>query len=169
MSGEKLKRYLTANGVEYTTIPHLPTFTAQQTAAAADVPGQELAKSVIVTLDDRISMCVLPASCEIDFTRLKQVSGAKNAYFAHEPQFREWFPDCERGAMPPFGNLYDVPVYVAETLAEDEEIVFDACTHSELIRMKYADFVRLVKPGVGHFTHKGLVLCAEADGRVSPA
>ncbi len=148
----KLKEFLDGHQVEYITISHSKAYTAQRTAASAKIPGKELAKTVIVKFDGQMVMTVLPASYKIDFDQLKLASGAKKVEISSEDEFRGVFPDCEVGAMPPFGNLYDMEVYVAKTLAEDDEIAFNACTHTELIQMKYKDFDRLAKPKILKFS-----------------
>lgn len=147
----KLVDYLDQNHVRYVTIDHSQAYTAQEIAAAAHVPGRELAKPVMVKLDGRMVMAVLPASHQIDFRALAREAGAENAQLAEEREFQELFPDSELGAMPPFGNLYDVPVLVDPALEEDEEIAFSAGSHSELLRMAYEDYKRLVKPRVAAF------------------
>ncbi len=119
--------------------------------------GQELAKTVIVKLDGALGMAVLPASYQVDLLALKKVTGVADAALASEREFKQHFPDCETGAMPPFGNLYGIPVYVDETLTRDDEIAFNAGTHLQLIRMSFADFEKLVKPVVLAFStrHSG--------------
>ena len=151
MPTTKLKDFLDLNEIKYVRITHSPRFTAQEIAQTTHIPGKELAKTVMVKLDDRMAMAVLPATHQIDFDALKATSGAKRVELADEKEFEKLFPDCELGAMPPFGNLYDLPVYVAQALAEDEEIAFNAGTHTELFRLPYADFERLVKPKVLEF------------------
>lgn len=152
MPASKIKEFLDKNKVTYQTVPHFETFTAQGTAAAAHIPGRELAKTVMVKLDDKMVMAVLPASFRINFSLLKEAAGAGRAELAREDEFSHIFPGCEVGAMPPFGNLYGVEVYVAESLKEDEWIAFNAGNHVELIRMAYSDFERLVKPKVVKFS-----------------
>ena len=152
MPVEKLKNFLDENNVKYITIRHSPAFTAQQIAASAHVPGKELAKTVMIKIDGNMAMAVLPASYHVDFKLLEEASGAVRIALADEQEFKDMFPDCEVGAMPPFGNLYGMDVYVARTLAEDEEIFFNAGSHSELIRLSYKDFERLVKPKVLKFS-----------------
>jgi Ala-tRNA(Pro) deacylase len=147
----RIKDYLDSQGVKYDVISHAQAYTAQKTAAAAHISGKELAKAVIVKLDGKIAMAVLPGSSKIDFEMLSHVTGAKNVQLATEREFEDLFPDCEMGAMPPFGNLYDMDVYVAESLADDLEIAFNACSHRELIRLRYDDFERLVSPKRGAF------------------
>ena len=144
----KLREFLDANQVRYTTITHSAAFTAQGIAALTHIPGKELAKTVIVNVDGTLAMAVLPASLHVDLDLMKQVTGAQSVTIAHERDFQNCFPGCELGAMPPFGNLYDLPVYVDESLAKDKDIAFNAGSHYELIRMTYADFARLVKPVV---------------------
>ncbi|MDZ7615365.1 MAG: YbaK/EbsC family protein [Patescibacteria group bacterium] len=148
MPVKKLKAFLDSNGVKYVTIGHSAAFTAQEIAASAHIPGKELAKTVMVDLDGRLAMAVLPASLKVDLDRLQKVAGAANANLADESQFASLFSGCEVGAMPPFGNLYDMDVYVSQRLAEDEEIAFNSGSHTELIRLAYADFDRLVNPKV---------------------
>jgi len=152
MPVEKLKSFLDQNQVKYVCVTHSPTFTAQEIAASAHIPGRELAKTVMVELDGRMAMAVLPASYQVDLEALRVLSGADRIDLASEEQFKSLFPDCEPGAMPPFGNLYDMAVYATESLAEDEEIAFNAGSHTELVRLAYADFARLVRPEVGRFS-----------------
>lgn len=152
MACGKLKKFLDDNKVQYVTITHSQAFTAQQVAASAHIKGKEMAKTVIIKINDKLAMAVLPATYHVDFHLLKEVTGNENVVLAHESEFKEIFDDCELGAMPPFGNLYNMDVYVAQSLTEDEEIAFNAGTHSELIRMKYSDFTGLVKPKILKFS-----------------
>lgn len=152
MPVKKLIDYLDSNGVKYVTISHSPAYTAQKTAASAEISGKDLAKTVIVRMDNKMAMAVLPASYKVDFKLLKEATGVGNVELAGEEEFRGMFPDCDVGAMPPFGNLYGMDVYVAEKLAERKEIVFNACSHRELIRMSYRDFENLVKPKILKFS-----------------
>ena len=152
MSVKKLFEFLDSQKTDYTRISHSKAYTAQQTAATAHIPGKELAKTVIVKFDGKMVMVVLPASYKIDFDQLKYASGAKKVEMSSESEFRDTFDDCDLGAMPPFGNLYDMKVYVALSLAEGEEITFNACEHNELVKMKYKDFDRLVKPRILKFS-----------------
>jgi Ala-tRNA(Pro) deacylase len=146
MRGERVKDYLDSNKIRYVTITHSPAYTAQGIAHSAHIPGKEVAKTVIVKVDGRLSMVVLPANQKVNLDALRKALNAREADLAGEDDFKDMFPDCETGAMPPFGNLYDVEVHVAEALARDKEIAFNAGTHTELIRMDYSDFERLVKP-----------------------
>ena len=153
MPVRKLKEFLDAQQVKYVTINHSPAYTAQEVAASAHVRGKEMAKTVMVTLDGQMAMAVLPASQKISFDLLGEVSGAGNVQLASEQAFRDMFPGCEVGAMPPFGNLYGMHVYASKRLSEDEEIVFNAGSHTELIRLAYKDFDRLVKPKVARIAY----------------
>ena len=146
MPVKKLKEFLDRNGIKYVTISHSAAFTAQEVAALSHVPGKDLAKTVMVKIDGTMAMAVLPSPNYVSFDRLKHAIGAGTVTLAGEDEFKNMFPECEPGAMPPFGNLYGMEVYVAEALAEDEEIAFNAGTHTELIKMSYRDFERLVKP-----------------------
>lgn len=154
MPVHKLKAFLDDNSVKYVNIRHSNAFTAQEIASSAHVSGKEFAKTVMIKIDGRMAMAVLPASFQIDFELLRQAFGTRKVTLASEMEFMDHFPDCEIGAMPPFGNLYDMEVYVAEKLAEDKEIAFNAGTHTELIKMAYRDFERLVKPNVFKFSWK---------------
>lgn len=151
MAVEQLREFLDENDVKYVTIRHSPSFTAQEIAASAHIPGKELAKSVLVKLDGRMTMVVLPASRRVDFDLLRETTGAAVVELAGEDEFRGIFPGCELGAMPPFGNLYGLDVIVAESLTRDEEIAFNAGSHTELIKLSYRDFARLVDPRVMKF------------------
>jgi Ala-tRNA(Pro) deacylase len=151
MPVQMLKEYLDYHLVKYVVITHSPAFTMQEIASATHIPGKELAKTVIVEIDGRMAMAVLPASQKVDLESLRDALGASEVRLAKEREFRDRFPDCEPGAMPPFGNLYDMDVYVADSLTEDEEIAFNAGSHTQLVRMAYRDFERLVQPKVMHF------------------
>jgi Ala-tRNA(Pro) deacylase len=142
----RLKQYLDTEGVAYTTIPHRPAYTAMEVAQSAHVPGREMAKTVIVDLDGHLAMAVLPATRHVSLDRLGRSVGAHRVGIATEMEFRSDFPDCEVGAMPPFGNLFRMEVLVDPVLAEDDEIAFNAGTHAEVVKMAYKDFERLVHP-----------------------
>lgn len=149
---EKLKEFLDGNKVKYVTIRHSTAFTAQETAASAHIPGKELAKTVVLRIDGRMVIAVLPASHKLDLPLLRKAVGAHDVEIAHEADFRDMFPGCDTGAMPPFGNLFGMEVLVDGLLAENEEIAFNACSHSELVKLKYADYIKLVKPRVANFS-----------------
>ena len=142
----KIKEFLDKNKVKYVIVQHSPAYTAQEVAAAAHISGKELAKTVMIKIEGKLAMAVLPASYKISFDQLKAALDVNDVKLAYEQEFMDKFPDCEVGAMPPFGNLYGFDVYVAESLAEDEEIAFNACSHTELVKMRFADFEKLVKP-----------------------
>ena len=146
MSESRLKDFLDEQHVKYVTIGHSPAFTAQEIAAMAHIPGKELAKTVVVKIDGKLAMVVTPASEQVELDNLKESLGAGDVDLASESEFKDSFPDCETGAMPPFGNLYGMNVFVSQTLREDDEIAFNAGTHSELVRLPYAEFQRLVHP-----------------------
>ncbi len=148
MPVDKLKLFLDAHEVRYLSIRHSPAYTAQETAASAHVRGKDLAKTVMLKIDGEMAMAVLPASQRLDLARLQAATRSQTLELATEAEFAELFPDCDTGAMPPFGNLYDLPVYVSPALAEDEQIAFNAGSHTELLQLAYADFERLVSPTV---------------------
>jgi Ala-tRNA(Pro) deacylase len=154
MAATRLQEFLDSHQVKYSTIKHSPAYTAQEIAAVTHIPGEELAKSIIVKLDGKMVMAVLPASHRINFNRLKQVTRANTVELASEREFEDLFPDCQLGAMPPFGNLYDMDVLVDKSLVDDEEIAFNACNHHELIRMTFKDFQKLVEPQILKFTYQ---------------
>jgi len=146
MPSKKLKAFLDENKVKYISIQHSSAYTAQEIAAIAHIPGKDLAKTVIIKIDGKMAMAVLPASYKVSFDNLKSALGVNEVRLAYEQEFMDKFPDCEVGAMPPFGNIYGMEVFVAESLAEEEEIAFNACNHTELIKMSFSDFEKLVKP-----------------------
>lgn len=148
---DRLEGYLRENKVPFQVVHHPLAYTAQEVAAAEHVPGKLVAKVVMAYAGDKIVMLALPAPFRVDLGKATAALGAEDVRLAQEEEFAPLFPDCEVGAMPPFGNLYDVPVYVDKALAEDETIVFQAGTHTDTVSMKYADYQRLVKPRVAEF------------------
>jgi len=148
----KLREFLDNNNIKFVVISHSQAFRAQEVAASAHIPGKELAKTVVGKINGKMTMVVLPASYRIDFSLLKKVTGATNVELASEEEFKDLFPECDVGAMPPFGNLFGMEVLAAEALAEDEEIAFNAGTHKELVKMAYKDFEKLVRPKVMKFS-----------------
>ena len=148
---QRLKDYLNSNDVRYVTISHSPAYSSQEIAEAAHVSGNELAKTVMVKIRGELAMAVLPGSRTVNFDKLSSGLGAE-AELATESEFEDCFPDCEIGAMPPFGPLYGLEVFVDPSLAEDEEIVFNAGSHSELIRLTFVDYERLSTPKFIDFT-----------------
>ena len=149
-----LAKFLDEQKVRYVRISHSPAYTAQEIAASAHIPGREVAKTVIVKIDGKMQMVVTCASSQVDLGELKRAVSAREVDLATEDEFRGLFPDCELGAMPPFGNLFGMQVFVTEELAEDEEIAFNAGSHTELVRMSYGDFARLAEPTVLDITAK---------------
>ena len=148
----KLKEFLDSNNIKYKMIVHSPFYTAQEIAASAHISGKELAKTVLVKIDGIMTMVVLPASRKINLGLLRKVTGADIVELAEEKEFERRFPDCDVGAMPPFGNLYGMDVFVADELTEDEEIAFNAGSHTELIKLAYKDFEKLVHPKRTHIS-----------------
>ncbi len=145
--------FLNESAVPYDVTDHTPTFTAQQMAAVEHEPGKFVAKPVIVKVDGKYMMCVLAACCKIDLGALKNRLGAKSAELALEKEIGEMFDDCELGAEPPFGNLYDLPVVMDKSLEKDDHIIFQAGTHDKAIRISMDDYRRLVKPKVLDFSY----------------
>ena len=152
MPVKKLKEFLDREKVKYVCFIHSTAYTAREVAASAHVTGREFAKTIIVEVDGKMAMAVLPANRKIVLQDLREVTGSDEVRFTSEDEFKKRFPDCETGAMPPFGNLYGMEVYLAASLAENDELVFNAGSHTELIRMAFKDFERLVRPKVLSFT-----------------
>jgi Ala-tRNA(Pro) deacylase len=147
----KLVEFLDRHRVRYTKINHSHAFTAQEVAQASHVPGHEMAKTVMVLLDGKLAMAVLPASFNVDLDHLRELTKARKVQLATESQFQRAFPDCEVGAMPPFGNLWNIPVYAASALKNNQRIAFNAGTHRQVVQLAYEDFERLVKPHILDF------------------
>ena len=150
---DRLEEYLRENTVPFQVQHHPRAVTAQEVAAAEHVPGEMLAKTVMVLADGEMVMLALPAPYQVDLEKAGEVLGAEEMRLVEEEEFENAFPDCEVGAMPLFGNLYDLPVYVEEALAEDETIFFRAGTHTDTMSVRYVDFEWLVEPTVAHFAH----------------
>ncbi len=148
MPTQQLKKFLDKHHIHFVSIAHSRAYTAQMIARSAHIHAKELAKTVIVNIDDKLVMAVLPSSDSVDLELLKHSTGARELRLATEGEFQDAFPDCEIGAMPPFGNLYNMEVFVSPRLAEDEQIAFNAGTHTELVQLAYADFSELVAPAV---------------------
>lgn len=151
MALTSLKEYLDSHNIKYVVISHSPAYTAQGIAGLAHIPGKELAKTVMVILDGTLTMTVLPASFRVDLVSLRKATNAKTVSLASEEDFKDRFPLCETGAMPPFGNLYGLAVFADESLTKDKEIAFNAGSHRELVRMAWEDFQKLVEPKVIRF------------------
>ncbi len=153
MPARKLKQFLDENHVRYVSIRHSPAYTAQETAASAHIPGRELAKTVMLHVDGKMAMAVLPSTRMLDLELLRKAIGAQSVSLATESEFKHRFGDCEAGAMPPFGNLYEMEVYADRSLTLDEQIAFNAGSHAELIQMAYEDFERLTEPKIAEFAY----------------
>jgi Ala-tRNA(Pro) deacylase len=149
---ERMEEYLRQNGVEFEVKTHAQAFTMQEVAAALHAPGGQVAKVLIVSADDEKVMAVLPAPYRLNIDLVRDLVGAKKARLAKEEEFADLFPDCATGAMPPFGNLYGVPVYVDRSMGEERDMIFRIGTHRETMKIAYADFARLAKPVVGDFS-----------------
>lgn len=144
----RLERYLREHGVPYSVHHHPPAFTAQAVAESEHVSGKTVAKVVMVYLEEKMAMLALPAHVKVNFARVAESLGSKKVRLALEEEFQTAFPDCDLGAMPPFGNLYDLETYVDRQLAVAETIVFNAGTHEDTVHMRYADYERLVRPSI---------------------
>ena len=149
----KLESYLRSNGVPFEVRHHPQAFTAQELSEREHVPGKTHAKVVMVIADGKMVMLAPPAPWRVDLERARRALRAGEVRLAREDEFVAAFPDCELGAMPPFGNLYRLPVYVDPALAEDDTIHFPVGTHTDSMSLKYRDFARLVEPTVAAFGH----------------
>jgi Ala-tRNA(Pro) deacylase len=148
MPVQRLKDFLDKNAIPYILISHSRAYTAAALGAITHIPGKVIAKTVMVKLDGKLAMVVVPGSRHVNMSALKTTLGVNSALLVTEPEFAIAFPDCEVGAMPPFGTLYGLPVYVDEALTRDEEIAFNAGSHRELMRMRYKDFEQLENPTI---------------------
>ena len=144
----KLEEFLDANGVRYDVRSHRTAYTAQQVADEEHIPGREMAKVVMVRDGGGFLMAVLPAPYHLSLEQLGKAAGRTGLRLATELEFAGLFPGCEPGAMPPFGNLYGIPVCVDESLAQDDEIAFNAGNHEQTVHMRFTDFARLVRPRI---------------------
>ena len=144
----RLEQYLRESGVVFREMRHRTAYTAQDVAAAQHIAGRMVAKVTMVVIDSSMVMLVLPASYRVNIDKLGDLFPEETVRFAHESEFEHLFPDCEVGAMPPFGNLYNLPVFVDRALAADDQFVFQAGTHQETMQITYADYARLVRPVV---------------------
>jgi Ala-tRNA(Pro) deacylase len=151
----RLEKYFRENGVPFQSMTHPVVYTAQEVAAAQHVSGHQVAKTVIGRAGAQLVMLVLPASYRVSLDKLTAVLGGGSVELAREPEFRHLFPDCEVGAMPPFGNLYNLLVYVDRSLTGVKELVFRAGTHQDTMKIAYADFARLASPIVADFAVLG--------------
>ena len=153
MLSPRLHNFLDERHGHYTALTHDRTITANETADAARIGHQHFAKTVMLKVDDKLAMMVMPASYRIDLVRLSRALGGSVVELAQEDEFRDAFPDCELGAMPPFGHLYDMPVYVDSRLTGHAEIAFNAGSHTEVLRMPYDEFERLAQPKLLWLAH----------------
>lgn len=153
MLSPRLHHFLDERHAPYTALTHDRTVTAQQTADAAHIGNRDFAKTVMLKIDGALSMLVMPAAYRADLTRLSRALGGRQVELAQEDEFKDAFPDCEVGAMPPFGNLYGLPVYVDARLTGDAQIAFNAGSHTDVVRMPYAEFERLTQPELLYLAH----------------
>jgi len=151
-----VQEFLRKSNVPYTVFPHAPAFTAQEEAAVTHVPGRNWAKAVVCFADGEPIQAVVPADLEVNLEQLADLASAGDVRLADESELAWLYPDCELGAMPPFGPLYRQRVYVDQALTGDEEIVFNAGTHSDAVCMRYADYEELTSPIVGSFAERVL-------------
>lgn len=152
MPSKRLKYFLDNSKIDYKITNHAIAFSALELSEVTHIPEQNLAKTIIVKTPTQMLMCVVRANDALDMTLLKKVLNQTDVVLATEEEFSREFPDCEVGAMPPFGNLYDMDVYVSDTLAQDKDIYFNAGNHSEIIKLSYSDYEHLVHPKVVHIT-----------------
>jgi len=150
---ERLETYLREQQVPFQLQHHARTFSAQKIAECEHIPSKIVAKTVMALADNHMIALVLPATSRADLNQVRTALGVKEIRLAHEREFADTFPDCEVGTMPPFGNLYNIPVYVEKHLTEQETIVFPVGTSTDTMSLKYADFERLVHPQVNTFVY----------------
>ncbi|HHE08046.1 MAG TPA: YbaK/EbsC family protein [Chlorobaculum parvum] len=150
-----LREFLDNHHIKYFVFSHSPAYTAQDIAESAHVPGKEMVKTVMVSIGDEMAMALLPASRKLDFDKLRALCGVEEVALVEETEFGDLFPESEIGAMPPFGNLYGMKVYADEELDDDFDIAFNAGAHTELLRMAWSDYKRLVNPVLGDITSRG--------------
>ncbi len=148
MPVKKVKQFLDDHTIKYVSIKHSLAYTAQEAAASTHIRGKKIAKTVVIKVDGKMAMAVLPASMRINLDMLKKATGVKKVEIAGEQEFQDLFPDCAVGAMPPFGNLYGMEVYADSSLKNNEEIAFNAGSHTELIQLSFKDFEKLVQPKI---------------------
>jgi Ala-tRNA(Pro) deacylase len=150
----RLDEVLSSRQIQFKRFAHRPAYTANRMAQALHVPGREVAKTVLLRTEGGYLLAVLPATHQVDLTELRQEMGANRLEMATEEEMERLFPDCERGAIPPFGSLYNMPTVVDESLAEDDQITFEAQSHEEAMRMAYRDFEEIEHPRRGHFARR---------------
>ncbi|UCC75680.1 MAG: YbaK/EbsC family protein [Anaerolineales bacterium] len=145
---KRLEKLFREEGVKFSVSKHAEVYSAQRVAGALHIPGEQLAKVVMVKANGEMTMLVLPAPYRLDFKKVKKALKTKDVQLATEEEFATHFPDCEVGAMPPFGRLYNLEVYVDRALTTQPEIAFPAGSHREIMQVAYADFERLGEPAV---------------------
>ncbi len=150
---ERLEHYLEDAAVPYSFQHHRTVFTSQEVAQTEHIPGRMMAKPVIVNADGSLRMAIVPATEKLDLAKTKEALHAKEARLASEEEFRRAFPDCDTGAMPVFGNLYNMPVVIDRCLSENESIVCQAGTHADTLRVRYIDFIHMVQPDIAELHH----------------
>jgi len=150
----KLDEFLTGKHIAFQKLPHRPAYTANRMAQALHVPGHEVAKTVLLRTGAGYAVAVLPATHRLDLDELRACLHDEHVDMASENDMDQLFPDCERGAVPPFGSLYRLPTLVDETLTRDEEIVFENQCHEEAIRMAYRDYEAVEHPRHARFAHR---------------
>ena len=146
MINQQIKEYLEKKHVKYATINHPTAYTASQTAQAAHIPGKQMIKVVVIKADEKLAIVALPAHENIDINALRKLTKAKKVVLAHEYEFNEQFPGCDVGAMPPFGELFKMEVYMAESLTKQNWLACNAGSHSDLLKIKGDEFLKLVHP-----------------------
>jgi len=146
MATRRIREYLDGSAVRYVTITHSPAYTAQETAQSIHLPGRKMAKTIIVWIDGKLAMAVVSASKDADLELLRRQVGAKVVELAREVDFADRFVGCKLGTVPPFGNLFGVETFIDRDLAQREDIAFPAGTHTDVIIMRMADYIRLVQP-----------------------
>jgi Ala-tRNA(Pro) deacylase len=149
---EKFKAFMQENSLPYEVITHPQAFTAQQVAHAIHESGKVLAKTVILEVDDKNVMCVVPAHHKVKISWVKDLLSAKHIRLTEESKMETLFPDCEIGAMPPIGPLYGMQVIISTELSTQPEIIFNAGTHRHCVKMHYADFEKAVNPMVAEIS-----------------
>lgn len=148
MASHNIIKYLDEHHVDYSCLEHPAAFTAQEIAAEAHIPGRHLVKTLVLKLDDKWVMFALPADLYLNLQKLKELTGVQECHLARESEFKDLFPECEIGAMPPLGHLFDLPMMCSKSLLDDEEIAFNAGNHTELIKMRWKDFKELENPKI---------------------
>lgn len=152
MATQRLEQFLQAHNVRFDTVTHEHSVTTLDAARRAHLSSHDVAKTVMVKVDGKLAMAVMPANEWLNLENLRKASGARSVSLASESEFSDRFPECEIGAMPPFGNLYGLDVYAADTLSHEHSIAFNAGNHHELVRMGWSDYERLVHPRIMSMT-----------------